>query len=1120
MTSTYEWLETYDGVGAALSLAIEGTPTTFGTDSMPGVYTTAASPYSAFSDPIGGMLVRGNLQSRIQLYAQDIEAGSMAFTIVDKSGALIGTVLREAYSSGHRTYLTSSITAGSTATINVKDTTGFAGSGTIYIGDEAIAYSGTTATTHTGITRAQYVINQTDSGAAFAPAHNIGNNVTTSATTAPSVTDYPRTWYGRFVHMFLHYRDPLTGTYNVASAATKLWSGRIESYRDNGDGTITITAKSALDLVNRAVGSEPWTGNLEEGIAFDTNTDTLLAGNSHTTAYNPAASLALTGRKSHDDVATAIQAQFDTWNLGGNTHAGDMWEIKLLDIPDGGPPRYQFTLFANTTTPVTGDVIGIGLHPNMWRLLGWEDAGIPVIASNGNPIEIRLLQPRTTTRWELRAPLPPIVYYRHNLITNQVVYVSKQVGTFATTTSSDLGMPGPDTAINGVIQIKESSHFDGDIFSVIYTAGSPTATLKIAGKLDTTDGRFKTTYGPGASADGDPQNGIVRLGDASRAPIVKQVYYQHGNAGDVILRAMLSTGGAAGYNHATYDTGPTSTFGAALPASLVDVSSFEELNDVSLGFVVTDAKPLLEHLEPILAVTNRYIIWKAADASSNPKLTIVRPHLDNTTLTSWQLTESNKATGTSTGRIAVERGAEGIVNRVVVKYGQGWLKSGDARTWIVEDIASQSDYGRRRTVTIDAPTVTNVEVVAPKTIGTALAYFARPLALAERTFNASLIRMAPGDSVSVTDNYLVDPATGSRGAFLYGWVLDTDFDLATGEGRVRIVFLPERPPRAYRFAPSARVDENAASGGYNAITKTLTTIQNEFSPSGASGDALSFVPGDKVHIYALDESAPLEWFDTVSATTTATTIKVLVGLGGFDSAKRYVVEYDDIATVQSSQKTSAAYIADDATLSTGGTPSTPYEWGGDELYPVDNPTRDYDVGMGRPNTTYATAGEPMSVHKVHYLVKGLNALLAYKTRSTHINQYLATAATVTGTTAKLLYCGWVPVYGHTNFGTRSFVVRLFIKQTGGGTATFTVRSSCNKPFGTSFTSYTFKNTAESVGTSTASSTFVWSSELSLGAQVGAEFGQLAGTFITVEGVGSGGGITATLQGIFVGEAAL
>ena len=71
-------------------------------------------------------------------------------------GVVTGTPLTQLNMVGGTldTTLTTAIpTAVSTATINVVDTTGFAASGTIVIGSEIITYTGTTATSFTGITR-------------------------------------------------------------------------------------------------------------------------------------------------------------------------------------------------------------------------------------------------------------------------------------------------------------------------------------------------------------------------------------------------------------------------------------------------------------------------------------------------------------------------------------------------------------------------------------------------------------------------------------------------------------------------------------------------------------------------------------------------------------------------------------------------------------------------------------------------------------------------------------------------------------------------------------------------------------------------------------------------------
>lgn len=1127
MTGTLAWLETYNQAGAALSFVIEGFGTVFATASMPSTYSADSAPYNQWGDPTGGLMAEGVIGSKINLYAQDIEAETLAFTVVDSAGLLAASMFREQYSSGKKTYLTANVLAGATSNITVQSSSAFASSGTIYIGDEAIGYTAKPSSTEFGtITRGKFAINRTNTPANFGASHLIGNNVTTSATTAPAVTDYIKTWYGRFVHLFLHIKDPLTGVYNKPSEACKVWSGRIENYDDLGDGKIQITAKSAIELLKRQVGNEQWTARMDEGMKLDGTMDTLYLVNTQTTAYNLSAALAFSGIYTHAAVVGAIQGQINTWS--GSVHAGDLWSLTLIDPGEGKSLRYRFRLEANTTAVPSSNKVCVGLHPKVWKLLGWpEKEGGHLLrntTTNDQMLE-RDLRRKTDNLWELEAPESPIIYSQCDLVQNMTVQASSQTGTFITQTVSDTGVTfAPD--VNGLIEVK-GGVFDSQIYAVTYTAGSPAATLKIYARLNKTTGKFTLAQLPEHTP-----SAYIRLGEASSAPLIKQVWYEHGPAGQVLLRALLSTGGASGYNHATYDVRTTVGFGASVPASLIDIPSWEEMDDVTLQFVVSEPRPFYEFLEPVLQVSNRYVVWKSASQSTNPKLAIVRPTLDNTTNLVWELTESNKCQGKNgADRIKVSRAADGIINRVIVKYGHG-LDGDESRamTWIIEDVASQSDYGRRRTVTLNAPTVTNVEHVAPMAVGPALAYCSRPLAIAERSFNASLIRMAPGDAVSVADNYIIDPTTGTRGGVVYGWILGTQFDLATGQGRARIVFLPEKLPRVQRWAPSARINEAAAGGGYDAGTKTITCKINEFSDGSEAGDTTHFSNGDKVHIYSLDEDPPTkEWNDTCNGGGGSTQIVLTTGLAGFDSTKRYVIEFDDILTVQSSQRTRHAYIADDADLSTGGAIPTPYDWGTSPTFTPDIEGAalaaiDYSQGMFKPNSTYDDKGEPMSIHKVRYLVKAANNLYGYKTRQTYINQYFNTAPTQTGTTTKLVFVAWIPIYGHTTFlGSRGLTVRVYGKQAGGGTATFVVRSAPSRPEGTSFTSFSFPFGSTSASFATTSSTLAWSSELSLTCspmQSGTTEGSLPGTWITVECSGSAGGITATLQGLWVAEVAL
>lgn len=110
--------------------------------------------------------------------------------------------------------LTADITS-SVTTITVDSTTGFASSGSIWIGVELITYTGTTATTFTGCTRGV-------AGKAY--PHRYGN-------VSGLVTDAPRWWKGRDVTLYASPMDP-TG-YAPGSAwtdnASVIWRGHISS---------------------------------------------------------------------------------------------------------------------------------------------------------------------------------------------------------------------------------------------------------------------------------------------------------------------------------------------------------------------------------------------------------------------------------------------------------------------------------------------------------------------------------------------------------------------------------------------------------------------------------------------------------------------------------------------------------------------------------------------------------------------------------------------------------------------------------------------------------------------------------------------------------------------------
>ncbi len=104
--------------------------------------------------------------------------------------------------------------AGVTATVD--STTGWPAAGAFFAGMERVTYTGTTATTFTGCTRA--------TAGSLAYEHRTG-------TTAQIITDRPRFWRGRDVVLWATPVDPsgVTMGTNLTDDAVQVWRGRIET---------------------------------------------------------------------------------------------------------------------------------------------------------------------------------------------------------------------------------------------------------------------------------------------------------------------------------------------------------------------------------------------------------------------------------------------------------------------------------------------------------------------------------------------------------------------------------------------------------------------------------------------------------------------------------------------------------------------------------------------------------------------------------------------------------------------------------------------------------------------------------------------------------------------------
>lgn len=139
------------------------------------------------------------------------------------------------------TYLTAGLTAAA-GTIAVNDAAGFAGSGSLWLGQERVTYTGTTSTTFTGCSR----------GTAWSPARR---HLAQGA--AAVVTDQPKVWRGRGIRLFA---VPVAPDGSIASddgtllaEAVEVWRGYIDQGPNRESGRFAFSCLSLDRMLSQTL---------------------------------------------------------------------------------------------------------------------------------------------------------------------------------------------------------------------------------------------------------------------------------------------------------------------------------------------------------------------------------------------------------------------------------------------------------------------------------------------------------------------------------------------------------------------------------------------------------------------------------------------------------------------------------------------------------------------------------------------------------------------------------------------------------------------------------------------------------------------------------------------------
>lgn len=1082
MTTTTTWTTTYDYGRFGLALVIEGLNVACctGMSTSEAATAWAGTPW-ADTTWRGGLRIVGSMGQKIELFDPKIDHDSLTFEVVDLANALIGIVARPLSTAGAKTYLSANVDEDDTS-VTAISTSAFAASGTIYVGTETMHYSSLSAPSFMNVTRGKFQLDLTNGGSDFAKAHR--KDPITNV--KPTISDYPRRHYNRRMWLYLHHKE--MGTWSTKGNALLLWTGSLKGVSDDGTGTLRFEGTNVKERLRGTLLVNQFRGDLAQGLYLTAT---------------------MNGIAFREMVAGVWQSEI-TGTFGG-TGAMRTWgefETYIMDFLQANRASLTFDWHIRWKHPEKTLVIEglvatpaasgaqLLLHPDVWKMLGWDlssgDAEDRTIS--GTTYHLWRKEVSGYDRLTFGAPAQALVYYyKYGLFSGADLRLNDTEGIWASQPVIPTLSPTLPSATDGFLQVGDKT------ICAVDRTNDTTWTITADVSKELIDENGITEYVPI----------LVRTGDYSGPVPVKQVWFERDEARDVFLRLLLSTG-TQNYNHATYDKNGYG-MGLGIPASLVDINSFELMGTEQYQLLITKPSPVLTYLESALAFRGLYLILKSG------KFTLRQPRFDGQNISAaWNLTEANKAKPDEKTRITYA--ADGIINRIEARYNQ--RVGGEWRRSItVEDLVSITDFGQRRTVQLDGHGIMREEdAEAWKNVAaTALAYFSREIAIIERSYDLSLSAMVPGDTVLIDDNYLVDPRAGTRGVTDYpGWVLEATFNWSTIEGACRIACLPDLDyTRIGAWAPAARVDETATNGGYVVATKTLTLKANAYSVSGGTTDTARFAGGDLITVREVSATAGLSWNDTVEDLPAANQITVTDGLAGWDSTKQYIVEFRVKTAVVTGQK-DVSFIADDATNSTGDATDDAYHWGGLPDVDYSPPSLVYPNRYYQVPTTIDDTAAPLTVADYYDLLQGLNGLLAYGTRYM-TSDFLTTNATVTGTTKTRLWGPvWIPCMGYN----RNLLVRLYGRSSS-GEGTFTITTTPTLPYGTADNAMVVTPDATEITTTatTSSATDEWLSEKSIAVapQLDEDTEGPLGVWVMVEGAASAGGATLTLAGITVAE---
>ncbi len=904
------------------------------TDATPAAAVTAHAGHSGgdWTQALGGLFVELENSQRIDPYDPFTPGGRCNLSILDVDGTDRFGIDVYRRSAGAETVLTGTIDRNDVQ-ILVANNVGFAAAtDELHIGTECLEYYSTLGTQSFDIgIRGKYSPfgSGGTGGSRFGNHHRVAfdkNHVLLN----PIVSQQPRIWLGRRVGVWMHTVGA-DGALNSYEDALCAYAGIIVGVSDDQNSMCTkLELKHMLDVVqDSTVGSDIFGGEVADGLFLVAGRQFTFkdfkdgAGERTANALEVVASGAAGANQINEGVymVDGLAAILSNW-LGSELAAGRVWGhyswASPISTSVGLRTRCAWTIESASYVPVQWEMYMPG---EVAAFLGMKEAEG---SERGQSLSVA-----------------------DDGYANHSPHYSRDGDAvpFASLVFKPAGPGGGQEFSEALIYPIENQHgvfvdqFD-NLPAVLKAAASTVGhqwgiflldekTLIVAA-YDTGANRITNAWlAPWRKPGDDSTESLTyigrRLDEGEAGPVkIRQVYVLTGTLKTIVTRLFYGSG-TNGYNHATLDTlGPG--LGVAIPGSLLGAAFDQSVANLpgaqaEMAVIFDESTTLPDLIASDLLLRRTSLRWK------NEGFDLVQWQTPSGLLSVATLSDANKAAPAGNDENHRAPTLETTVfQRAIVKidYCRDFSvgRNGDYLKSIqLEDQVAVDDAGgetrpltikARNTYSDFAGTGAAIEELT-KTYLATMPQFSRSARHIRRSIGMPHWEtIGVGDIVTTEDTWARDPATGLRGInSRYGTVISITYDPGgptpgsdsirdmTGEVEIR---LPD-VNRHLTYGPSARVDETAGTGGYNAGTKTLTCHAHKYSEASEAADASHFPALSAVTIVEVDPDDPavVDTWDDIVASQTGNTITLTTGLAGWDATKRYIVtndSYGDGTTAQ------------------------------------------------------------------------------------------------------------------------------------------------------------------------------------------------------------------------------